>query len=62
MWYRPFTNVSSLAYLFHALMDPGVSGVRSMGPVVSNWQTERGFWNLTDVTLADEDTIPNTNW
>ena len=27
-----------------------------MGPVVSNWQlTERGFADLTGVTLADED-------
>ena len=29
-----------------------VSLVRSMCPVVSHWR----FWNLTDVTLADEDT------
>ena len=31
-------------------------GVRSMGSSVSNWLTERGFADLTDVTLADEDT------
>ena len=33
------------------LSDPGVPGVRSMGPDV----TERLFADLTDVTLADED-------
>ena len=41
------------------LSDPGVPGVRSMGPVVSNLPC----WDLTDVTLADEDTksIPTDN-
>ena len=34
------------------LPDPGVSGVRSMGPGVSN----RTLWNFADVTLADDDT------
>ena len=34
------------------LSDPGEAGVQSMGPDVS----ERGFADLTDVTLADEDT------
>ena len=34
------------------LSDPGVPGVRSMGPDVS----ARGFADLTDVTLADVDT------
>ena len=37
------------------LSDPGIPGVRSMGPSVSHWLTIP-FWNLTDVTLADEDT------
>ena len=37
------------------LSDPGVSGVRSMGPDVSNSVSTRGFVDLTDVTLADED-------
>ena len=27
-----------------------------MGPGLSNWLSLRGFWDLTDVTLADEDT------
>ena len=27
-----------------------------MGPSLSNWLSEPRFWNLTDVTLADEDT------
>ena len=34
------------------LLDPGIPGVRSMGPSLS----KTPFWNLTDVTLADEDT------
>ena len=40
------------------LSDPGVPAVRSMGPVVSHSQTERPFADLTDVTLADDDTNP----
>ena len=28
------------------LSDPAIPGVRSMGPSVSNWLTEGGFWNL----------------
>ena len=27
-----------------------------MGPSLSNWLTHRGFADLTDVTMADEDT------
>ena len=38
------------------LSDPGVPGVRSMGPVVSHWVSPRPFEDLTDMTLADEDT------
>ena len=38
------------------LSDPGVPGVRSMGPVVSHKLTLKPFADLTDVTLADEDT------
>ena len=34
------------------LSDPGIPGVRSMGPSLSNWC----FVDLTDVTLVDEDT------
>ena len=37
------------------LSDPGVPGVRSMGPDVSPSVTERLCSDLTDVTLADED-------
>ena len=36
------------------LSDPGIPGVRSMGPDVSNSLTDY-FADLTDVTLADED-------
>ena len=36
------------------LSDPGVPGVRSMGPDVSKWLQDY-FADLTDVTLADED-------
>ena len=40
-----------------------VSLVRSMGPVLSHWVSMRGFADLTDVTLVDEDTnsIPTNN-
>ena len=37
------------------LSDPGVPGVRSMGPDVRPSLHTRGFADLTDVTLADED-------
>ena len=41
---------------FHiCLSDPGVPGVRSLGPDVRPSLTARGFADLTDVTLADED-------
>ena len=36
------------------LSDPGIPGVRSMGPDVSN-SVQDYFADLTDVTLADED-------
>ena len=38
------------------LSDPGIPGVRSMGPSVSNSLTESLFADLTDVSLVDEDT------
>ena len=38
------------------LLDPGVPEVRSMGPVLYNSMSEPPFADLTDVTLADEDT------
>ena len=41
---------------FNFLSDPGVPGVRSMGLVLCHYVTPRGFANLTDVTLVDEDT------
>ena len=45
------------------LSDPGIPGVRSMGPSVLN--SLSSFADLTDVTLADEDTnsilADNTN-
>ena len=37
------------------LSAPGIPGVRSMGPGLSNKLT-RGFADFSDVTLADEDT------
>ena len=40
------------------LSDPGVSGVRSMGSLLSNSLTDTPFADLTDVTLADGDTNP----
>ena len=36
---------------FRFFTDPSIPGVRSMGPSLSKWP----FWDLTDVTLADED-------
>ena len=41
---------------FLFLSDPGKPGVRSMGPDVCLSVRLTPFWNLTDVTLADEDT------
>ena len=38
------------------LSDPGVPGVRSMGPVLCHLLTPTPFADLTDVTLVDEDT------
>ena len=43
-------------HLFWFLSDPGKPGVRSLGPDVTNKQTETPFVDLTDVTPADEDT------
>ena len=37
------------------LSDPGVPGVRIMGPDVTHSLQPRPFADLTDVTLADED-------
>ena len=42
-------------HLSDFLSDPGVPGVRSMGPDVRPSVTERLCSDLTDVTLADED-------
>ena len=41
---------------FVFLPDPGVSGVRSMGPGLSNYVHPRTLCNFADVTLADDDT------
>ena len=38
------------------LFDPGVPGVWSMGPDVCLWVSEWCFWNLADVSLADQAT------
>ena len=38
------------------LPDPGVSGVRSMGPGVHTYLPPRTLRNFADVTLADDDT------
>ena len=48
-----FLQNSKVKYTF--LSDPGVPGVRSMGPDVSKSVSPRLFADLTDVTLADED-------
>ena len=49
----PFTDHSKYEVVF--LSDPGVPGVRFMGPDVRPSVSERLFADLTDVTLADED-------
>ena len=38
------------------LSDPGKPGVRSLGPDVRPSVSPTPCWNLTDVTLANEDT------
>ena len=40
------------------LSDPGKPGVRSLGPDVRHSLTETPCADLTDMTLADEDTKP----
>ena len=34
----------------------GKPGVQYLGPDVRKYVSERGLWDFTDVTLADEDT------
>ena len=48
---RPKTNL----YIKWLLSDPGVPGVRSMGPDVTQSVIPRLFADLADVPLADED-------
>ena len=52
----PSIHPYSIHPLTTFLSDPGKPGVRSMGPDVRQWVRQRGCWDLTDVTLADEDT------
>ena len=41
--------------VFGFLSHPGIPGLRSMGPSVSNSLTHTPCWNLNDLTVADED-------
>ena len=41
--------------MLYILSDPGLPGVRSMGPDVHPSVSPRPFADLTDVTLVDED-------
>ena len=41
----------ALRWCYPFSSDPGIPGVRSMGPDVTN----RALWDLTDVTLTDKD-------
>ena len=50
-----FPGLHSESVYYEFLSDPGVPGVRSMGPDVRQSVRPRGFADLTDVTLADED-------
>ena len=54
-----FRNVSYILLL----SDPGVPGVRSMGPDVCPSVSKLPFANITDLTLADQATysIPTDN-
>ena len=56
-WASPrhcFDIVATIISLFTFLSDPGIPGVRSMGPDVFN-SLQDCFADLTDVTLAHED-------
>ena len=44
-----------MKFLVQFLLDTGVPGVRSMGPDVRPSVSHGAFAELTDVTLADED-------
>ena len=46
----------ALSQAFYFLSDPGLPGVRSMGPGLCLSVTPTPFVDLTDVTLANEDT------
>ena len=50
-------------YFIEFLLDPGKHGVESLGPDVRMSISETPFVDLTEVTLADEDTnsIPTDN-
>ena len=56
-WYHIYLSLPQF------LSDPGKPGVRSLGPDVRPSVTETPCADLTDVTLADEDTnsIPTDN-
>ena len=54
--YGNFDILLSNDAFFDFLSDPGKTGVRSMGPDVTNSLTPTPFVDFTDVTLADEDT------
>ena len=45
-----------IGFVGYFLSDPGIPGVRSMCLDVSQWLHTTPCWDLTDVTLADEDT------
>ena len=45
--------ISFIVFVIVFLPDPGVSGVRSMGPGVPPY--ESFGWDFTDVTLASDD-------
>ena len=49
-------QIKSWVALSSFLSDPGKPGVRTLGPDVRQSLRPTPFWDLTDVTLADEDT------
>ena len=51
----PTDNIKILCTI-QFLSDPGKPVVQSLGLDVTHWLTDTTFWDLTDVTLADQDT------
>ena len=49
-------QIENILFTPKYLPDPGVSGVRSMGPGVPPSLRTTDLWNFADVTMADDET------